>query len=104
MKIVINDILALNFSKIHFVIGFVNDKSLELIVDLFPKNANYYFCKPNIERGLDSDELKSIFESKSRYGTAYESVEKAYTTAKDKTSNKKIINIGGSTLVVSEII
>ena len=104
LKIVINDILALNFSKIHFVIGFVNDKSLELIVDLFPKNANYYFCKPNIERGLDSDELKSIFESKSRYGTAYESVEEAYNSAKDNSSNNNLIYIGGSTFVVSEVI
>ena len=104
LKIVINDILALNFSKIHFVIGFVNDKSLELIVDLFPKNANYYFCKPNIERGLDSRELKSIFESKSRYGTAYESVEEAYNSAKDNSSNNNLIYIGGSTFVVSEII
>ena len=104
LKIVISDILALNFSKIHFVIGFVNDKSLELIVDLFPKNANYYFCKPNIERGLDSNELKSIFESKSRYGTAYESVEEAYNSAKDNSSNNNLIYIGGSTFVVSEII
>ena len=104
LKIVINDILALNFSKIHFVIGFVNDKSLELIVDLFPKNANYYFCKPNIERGLDSRELKSIFESKSRYGTAYESVEEAYNSAKDNSSNNNLIYIGGSTFVVSEVI
>ena len=104
LKIVINDILALNYSKIHFVIGFVNDKNLELIVDLFPKNANYYFCKPKIERGLDSDKLKSIFESKSRYGTAYESVERAYNSAKDNSSNNNLIYIGGSTFVVSEVI
>jgi dihydrofolate synthase/folylpolyglutamate synthase len=104
LKIVISDILALNFSKIHFVIGFVNDKSLELIVDLFPKNANYYFCKPNIERGLDSDELKSIFESKSRYGTSYKSVNKALKSAKENSKDNDLIFIGGSTFVVSEII
>ena len=104
LKIVINDILALNYSKIHFVIGFVNDKSLELIVNLFPKNANYYFCKPNIDRGLDSIELKSIFESISRYGTAYESVEEAYNSAKDNSSSDDLIYIGGSTFVVSEVI
>ena len=104
LKIAINDILALNYPKIHFVIGFVNDKSLELIVDLFPKNANYYFCKPNIERGLDSDELKSIFESKSRYGTAYKSVEDAYNSAKDNSSSDNLIYIGGSTFTVSEVI
>ena len=104
MEIVLNDILALNYSKIHFVIGFVNDKNLKGIIELFPTNANYYFCKPNIERGLDSRKLKSIFESKSRYGNAYRSVEEAYNSAKDNSSSDNLIYIGGSTFVVSEVI
>ena len=104
LKIVISDILALNFSKMHFVIGFVNDKSLKEIVDLFPKNAIYYFCKPSIERGLDSDELQSIFESKSRFGTSYKSVYEALKSAKENSKDNDLIFIGGSTFVVSEII
>ena len=104
LKIVINDILNLNYSKMHFVIGFVNDKSLKDIVDLFPKNANYYFCKPNIQRGLDSDELKSIFESKSRFGASYKSVNEGLLSAKENSNDNDLIFIGGSTFVVSEII
>ena len=104
LKIVINDILNLNYSKIHFVIGFVNDKSLKEIVDLFPKNANYYFCKPNIQRGLDSDELQSIFESKSRFGISYKSVYEALKSAKENSKDNDLIFIGGSNFVVSEII
>ena len=104
LEIVLNDILALNYCKIHFVIGFVNDKNLKGIIELFPANANYYFCKPNIERGLDSRELKSIFKSKSRYGNAYRSVEEAYNSAKDNSSSDNLIYIGGSTFVVSEVI
>ena len=104
LKIVINDVLNLSYSKMHFVIGFVNDKSLKDIVDLFPKNAIYYFCKPSIERGLDSDELQSIFESKSRFGTSYKSVYEALKSAKENSKDNDLIFIGGSTFVVSEII
>jgi hypothetical protein len=32
----------------------VNDKDLEEILPLFPKNAIYYFSKPNNPRGLDA--------------------------------------------------
>lgn len=104
LKIVINDILSLNYSKIHFIIGFVNDKDLSSIVNIFPVNAVYYFCKPNIERGLDPFVLKSIFESNSRFGTAYESVKEAYETSKINSKDTDVTYIGGSTFVVSEVI
>jgi dihydrofolate synthase/folylpolyglutamate synthase len=32
----------------------VNDKDLEEILPLFPRNAIYYFSKPNNPRGLDA--------------------------------------------------
>ena len=104
LSIVINDILSLNTSAMHFVIGFVNDKSLKDIVDLFPKNANYYFCKPNIERGLDSDELQSIFESKSRFGSSYKYVNEALKSAKENSNDNDLIYVGGSTFVVAEVL
>ena len=104
LKIVINDILSLNYSKIHCVIGFVNDKDLSSIVNIFPVNAVYYFCKPNIERGLDPFVVKSIFESSSRFGTAYESVKEAYEASKINSKDTDVIYIGGSTFVVSEVI
>ena len=104
LKIVINDILSLNYSKIHFIIGFVNDKDLSSIVSIFPVNAVYYFCKPNIERGLDSFEVKSIFESNSRFGTAYKSVKEAYEASKINSKDTDVVYIGGSTFVVSEIV
>ena len=49
---IINQINKLSYENLHVVIGFVNDKNLEKILSLLPKNAYYYFCKPNIPRGL----------------------------------------------------
>jgi dihydrofolate synthase/folylpolyglutamate synthase len=41
------------FEQLH-ILGVVNDKDLEEILPLFPKNAIYYFSKPNNPRGLDA--------------------------------------------------
>ncbi|AXT20941.1 bifunctional folylpolyglutamate synthase/dihydrofolate synthase [Flavobacteriaceae bacterium AU392] len=92
------------FNKLHLVIGVVNDKSLNTIIDLFPENAIYYFCKPAIPRGLDANVLKHQFENKNRVGEAYNSVNEALNSAKNAADKTDVIYIGGSTFVVAEII
>ena len=64
LSIVLEDVKSLNIPIMHFVIGFVNDKDIDLLIDLFPKNAHYYFCKPSIPRGLDANDLKNKFSKK----------------------------------------
>ena len=93
-----------NFKELHLVIGFVNDKDLMSIVDLFPKNANYYFCKPDILRGLDAFKLRSFFKQNSIKGEAYRSVSDAFKNAKRKSKKEDLIYVGGSTFVVAEIL
>tara|TARA_B110000858_G_scaffold52395_1_gene60698 strand:- start:86 stop:1276 length:1191 start_codon:yes stop_codon:yes gene_type:complete len=104
LTIVLNDVQSLNYSKLHFVIGFVNDKDLSSVIGLFPKNANYYFCKPNIPRGLDAADLKILFESKLRFGNSYSSVGEALNSAKSNSKGTDVIYIGGSTFVVAEVL
>lgn len=93
-----------SFKKLHLVIGVVNDKSLERIINLFPKNAIYYFCKPNIPRGLDAEILKEKFEETGRKGRTYNSVTEALKFSKKAASKLDVIYVGGSTFVVAEII
>ena len=104
LTIVLNDVQSLNYSKLHFVIGFVNDKDLSSVIGLFPENANYYFCKPNIPRGLDAADLKILFESKLRFGNSYSSVGEALNSAKSNSKGTDVIYIGGSTFVVAEVL
>lgn len=92
------------FDTLHIVFGVVNDKDLTSIIDILPKNATYYFCKPDIPRGLDAKELKSILNGYGLKGEAYISVNEAYNNALDKASLNDFIFIGGSTFVVAEII
>lgn len=92
------------FEALHIVFGVVNDKDLNSIIDLLPKNATYYFCKPDIPRGLDAEELKVILNNYGLQGEAYSSVNEAYKSALNNAGTKDFVFIGGSTFVVAEII
>ena len=92
------------FKLLHIVFGVVNDKDLDSIVDLLPIHARYYFCKPNIPRGLEALRLKQIFNQHNLQGEAYSSVDEAYKSALKNADANDFIFIGGSTFVVSEII
>lgn len=89
---------------LHIVFGVVNDKDVTSILPLLPKQATYYFCRPNIPRGLDADNLCKIFTANGFRGDAYESVEEALSAAKQEATTSDVVYVGGSTFVVAEII
>ena len=104
LKIVLKQIEKQQFEQLHFVFGVVNDKDLDSILPLFPKNAKYYFCKPNIPRGLDAEILKEKCENFGLIGILSNSVATAYETALASANDNDMIFIGGSTFVVAEIL
>lgn len=105
LKVVLNQIKKEQFEQLYFVLGVVNDKDLEDILPLFPKEAYYFFCKPNVPRGLDQKILK---EKAHLFGLdkseACDSVSDAYQKALLKANKNDFIYIGGSTFVVAEIV
>ena len=92
------------FEKLHIVIGVVNDKDLSSVLPLFPKNAIYYFCRPDIPRGLDADELRIEASSFQLNGLSYSSVLQALNAAKSNAKSTDLIFVGGSTFVVAEVV
>lgn len=104
LKIVMNQLKMEKYNQLHIVLGFVNDKKLIEILPLFPKNAIYYFCKPDISRGLDAELLKEKAGEFNLIGQTYDSVSNAYLAAKANANSDDFIYIGGSTFVVAEIL
>jgi len=104
LKIVINQLKKEKYDQLHIVLGLVNDKNLTEILPLFPENAIYYFCKPDISRGLDQLILKEKAAEFNLVGQTYISVSNAYQAAKENAGNNDFIYIGGSTFVVAEIL
>ena len=104
LQIVLNQLEKEEFDTLHFVFGVVNDKDLNEILPLFPKNAIYYFCKPNMPRGLDAKILEQKSVEFGLIGKVYNSVSEAYESAKKNATATDFIYIGGSTFVVAEIL
>ncbi len=104
LTIVLHQIQKEVFDSIHIVLGVVNDKDLNEVLPLFPKNAIYYFCKPNIPRGLDATILAQKANGFGLIGEIYNSVSDAYEKAKQNAQSSDFIYVGGSTFVVAEIL
>ena len=104
LKIVLNQVQNEKYDCLNIVLGFVNDKDLDQILTLFPKNANYFFCKPNIPRGLDVLDLQKKALEFGLIGNIYNSATEAYKNALLSSSENDFIYVGGSTFVVAEIL
>ncbi len=103
LSIVIKQILNTKYDHLHIVLGFVNDKKLDELLPLFPKEATYYFCAPHNARALNQAVLQTEAKKWQLQGEVYISVSAAYLAAMENAAGDDFIYIGGSTFVVAEI-
>ena len=100
---VISQLTKMEYSKLHFIIGFSNDKNLKKISKIFPEDSKYYFVQSKVGRARDAKEVRDIFKLNNRCGDYYKSIENTIKYVKGVSKENDIIFIGGSTFVVSEI-
>jgi len=93
-----------SFKKLLIVLGVVNDKDLQTVLPLFPTEASYYFCKPDVPRGLDAQILHDKAKEFNLQGNIYSSVRNAYNVALKEATEEDFIYVGGSTFVVAEVV
>ena len=91
--------------KLHIVFGIVEDKDSDAVIDMLPRDAEYYLCRANITRGLAVERLGEQFHShKFRYST-HQSVKLALRRAQSEAlRDGGVVFVGGSTYVVAEIL
>jgi len=95
----------IKFAKLYFVMGFVNDKAIDGILGLLPKDAFYFFCQAKVIRALPADQLFNQAKEAGLQGTAdYPVVAEAFEAAKRMAKKDDLIFIGGSIFVVGEIL
>jgi dihydrofolate synthase/folylpolyglutamate synthase len=101
---VLKNIAATPYSELHFVLGMVNDKDISKVLAMLPDNAYYYFCKPDIPRGLPAEDLQQQAAAFQLNGDVYPSVMSALIAARYAAHADDLIFVGGSTFVVAEIV
>lgn len=104
LRLAMQQLNTIDFQKLHFVLGMVNDKDVDKVLDMLPKDAKYYFAKADIPRGLAAKTLAEKAHTRQLKGRSYTSVKNALRAAKRAVQNKDLIYVGGSTFVVAEVI
>ena len=90
--------------KKHIVFGMVEDKDMEGVMALLPKDATYYFAKADNKRAVSETVLKFIGEQQGLTGEGYPTVAEAYHAAKKAAETDDFVFIGGSTYVVADLL
>jgi dihydrofolate synthase/folylpolyglutamate synthase len=90
------------YDHLHLIIGVMRDKDIDSLLNILPKEAQYYFCRANFERSLSEVDLQQLAHAKNLKGDAYKSIAEAIHAAKSTAHTNDLIFIGGSTFVVAE--
>jgi len=92
------------YKQLHFVIGMVDDKNIDKVLERLPKDAIYYFVQATIPRALKKELLFEKAQKFNLKGEIYNSVEEGLKKAKKVAGDNDLIFIGGSTFVVAEVV
>lgn len=101
---VILQLQATAYKKLHFIFGVVNDKDIDKILNILPKNAIYYFTQANIPRALDAKILQEKASKHKLKGDIFLTTKEAFIAAKQKADTRDLLLIGGSNFIVAELI
>lgn len=93
-----------DFKSLRIVIGMVNDKDINGVLALLPKNAIYYFTQASVARALNCKEVRKLASRHGLRGNAYTSVEEAYRQALADSVKEDFIFVGGSTFIVADLL
>ena len=88
--------------KVHIIFGLVDDKDMDGIMELLPKDAIYHFTKADTKRAVSENVLKIIGEQRGLYGESFPSVAEAWQNARKSCASDDFIFVGGSSYVVAD--
>ncbi|RNA60973.1 bifunctional folylpolyglutamate synthase/dihydrofolate synthase [Chryseobacterium nematophagum] len=88
----------------HIILGFVNDKKIDDVMNLLPTHSLFYFAKPSIDRGRHPKDYEDLLISAKIIYKIFDSVQEAYLSAKEHCTNDEMIFIGGSNFVVGDFL
>lgn len=91
-------------SELRIVIGFVNDKDVDHILDLLPRDADYFVTQAQIPRAMPWEVLLEKMQSASLKCTGYADVSSAYLAADGQSGPMDVIYVGGSTFIVADFL
>ena len=91
-------------NKLHMVLGFMADKDVKAMLDLYPKSALFYFTQAQTTRSMTAVELQQLAGSMGIHGEAFAHVIDALNAAREAADSDDLIYAGGSMYVLAELL
>ncbi len=91
-------------AKRHIVFGMVDDKDIDHVMDLLPKDAVYYWTQATTHRAIDKEIVARKGQAHQLKGAAYDTVATAYEAARAAAQPTDFVFIGGSSYVVADLL
>ena len=88
----------------RIVFGMVDDKEIDKVMAMLPKDAVYYWTQAETKRAVDVSQVKALGDSLSLQGTLYPDVMSAYHAALNEAAADDFIFVGGSSYVVADLL
>ena len=89
---------------LRIVFGMVDDKDINAVMDMLPKNAVYYFTRATSHRAISEDEVMRIGKEHKLKGRKFPNVVEAYNTAMQDANPDDFVFIGGSSYIVADFL
>ena len=97
-------ISAQSCEQVRIVFGMVDDKDIDAVMDILPKDAVYYWTQAFSLRAIPVKDIKRRGDLRNLRGTCFDTVEEAYVKALGDASENDFVFIGGSSYVVADLL
>ena len=104
MQYIVGQLASTPHEKLHFIIGMVNDKDIDSVLGILPKDAEYYFTQASVQRALSAESLAIKAGKVGLKGVVITDVKEAYRKAQQNATKDDLIFVGGSTFVVADLL
>jgi len=90
--------------QMRIVFGMVDDKDIDSVMSLMPKDAVYYFTKADTHRAVSETDVERHGRGHGLKGASYTDVRTAYKAAMADADTGDFIFIGGSSYIVADFL
>jgi dihydrofolate synthase/folylpolyglutamate synthase len=104
LSLVAEQVKRMEYTRLHFILGFVKGKNVKELISLFPQDAFFYLSSPKIDRAIPVSELEKQLKNLSRQIHYYTTLKEALQQAQTRATAHDLIVVCGSTFVVAEVL
>ena len=104
IRYIVQQLEQQTFRTLRIVIGMVNDKDINGVLALLPRNATYYFTRASVKRALPEQELAALARQAGLAGNCYPDVPAAVRAAQKESLPEDFIFVGGSNFIVADLL